>query len=206
MSRRRDPRVGGYIKKSAAFARPILDHLRDLVHGACPEVEEDMKWSMPFFVHRGRNLCHMAAFKAHCAFGFWHRGMRQVLTVDRAKADEAMGSFGRITSLADLPGDRILTGYIRRAAALNESDVPGQPRRPTVKKKAGLPVPVDLAAVLRKHKTAATTFAKFSPSHRREYIEWITEAKRDGTRRKRLATTVEWLAEGKPRHWKYVTR
>jgi uncharacterized protein YdeI (YjbR/CyaY-like superfamily) len=197
-----DPRIDAYIAKSAEFARPVLRRLRALVHDACPEAEETMKWSMPSFLHNGKILCGMAAFRAHCTFGFWHQEMAKVLGEDGAGADEAMGSFGRITSLADLPSDAAMRRYIRKAAKLNESETPARPR-PARKRAAELPVPADLAAALKKNKAAAVTFASFRPSHRKEYIEWITEAKRDETRAKRLATTLEWLAAGKVRNWKF---
>ena len=147
-------------------------------------------------------MCGMAAFKEHCTFGFWHKGMEAVLEKDGAKGDQAWGSLGRITSLRDLPSDKALLRYVRMAAKLNESDAPARPR-PAGKKAAPLPVPADLAAALKKNRKAAATFERFSPSHRRDYIEWITEAKREETRRKRLATTLEWLEEGKSRNWKY---
>ncbi len=194
-----DPRIDAYIAKSAPFAQPILRHLRSLVHRACPEATETIKWSMPFFEHHGL-LCHLAAFKAHCTFGFWHQGMNDVLGRDASKADEAMGSLGRIGSLADLPGDAVMTRYLKHAAKLNES---GTPARPAGKPKPALAVPADLAAALKKNPAAAATWEKFPPSHRRDYIEWIIEAKRPATRATRLATTLEWLAEGKPRNWKY---
>jgi uncharacterized protein YdeI (YjbR/CyaY-like superfamily) len=198
----KDPRIDAYIARSAEFARPVLGHLRRLVHEGCPTAEETIKWGMPSFVHGGKILCGMAAFKGHCTFGFWHKRMNGVLGPDDSKSGEAMGSLGRITSLGDLPSDRRLLGYIRKAAKLNESDEPARPkaaRRPT----KPLPVPGDLSAALKKNRAAAAAFEKFSPSHRNEYVEWITEAKRDETRARRLATALEWLAEGKHRNWKY---
>ena len=197
-----DPRIDAYIARSATFAKPILRRLRALVHDGCPEVEETLKWSHPSFLQNGKILCGMAAFKAHCTFGFWHQEMEKVLGEDAASADEAMGILGRITSLADLPSDAAMRRYIRKAAKLNESETPARPR-PARKPAPPLPVPADLAAALKKNKAAAATFASFSPSHRKEYIEWITEAKRDETRATRLATTLEWLAQGKSRNWKY---
>jgi len=197
-----DPRVDAYIGKAAGFAKPILTHLRKLVREACPEAEETMKWSMPSFVYRGKILGGMAAFKEHCTFGFWHQGMSAVLGGDAQKPDSAMRSFGRVTSVNDLPSDKKMALYIRKAAALNESDAPARPR-PAKRPVAPLVVPEDLAAGLKKNKAAAATFEKFSPSNRKEYIDWITEAKRDETRQKRLATTLEWLAKGKSRNWKY---
>jgi uncharacterized protein YdeI (YjbR/CyaY-like superfamily) len=197
-----DPRVDAYIARAAPFAQPILQHLRALVHEACPTATETMKWSMPHFEHAGKILCGMAAFKAHCTFGFWHKGMEKVVKTNGA-AEQAMGTFGRITSLKDLPADKTMIGYVRAAVKLNESGAPGRPRPAATGPKKDLPVPEDLAAALKKSKTAAKTFAEFSPSHRKEYIEWITEAKRAETRAKRLETTLEWLGEGKARHWKY---
>jgi uncharacterized protein YdeI (YjbR/CyaY-like superfamily) len=197
-----DPRVDAYIAKSAEFARPILKHLRKLVHEACPDAEETLKWSMPAFLHGGKIMAGMAAFKGHCTFGFWHKDMVAVLGPDGDKESTAMGSLGRIANLEDLPSDRAMLRYIRKAVALNESNVPARPR-PVKRLAAPLAVPEDLAAALKKDRAAAATFEKFSPSHRKEYIEWITEARRDETRQKRLATTIEWLAEGKSRNWKY---
>ena len=197
-----DPRIDAYIGRAAAFARPVLRHLRALVHQACPDVIETIKWGMPSFGHRGI-LCHFAAFKAHCAFGFWHQGMKTVPGPDRAKADIAMGCLGRITCLTDLPNDRTMLCLLRTAVQLNESGVPARLSAIATAKPAPR-VPADLATALRKHPAAAATFRQFSPSHRREYIGWLTEAKRPETRRKRLDTTLAWLAEGKPRNWKHL--
>jgi len=194
-----DPRVDAYIAKSAEFTRPILRHLRALVHEACPEAEETIKWGMPSFVHHGI-ICGMAGFKQHCAFGFWRRGLTDEIARTGVKAEQAMGSLGRITSLRDLPSDRAMLGYIRKAAKLNEA---GAPARPKPKAKPALPMPADLAAALKKNARAAKAFAGFSPSARREYIEWITEAKRPETRLTRLTTTIKWVAAGKRRNWKY---
>ena len=196
----RSKAVDAYVAKAQPFARPILEHVRAIVHAACPDVRETIKWGMPAFMHHGI-LCGMAAFQAHSTFGFWRRGMTDVIGRDGAKAKQAMGSLGRITSLKDLPSDRAMLGYIRQAARLNEAGGPARPKR---KPKPALPVPADLAAALRKNAKAAKTFADFSPSPRREYIEWITEAKRPETRAKRVATTVQWLATGRKRNWKYA--
>lgn len=196
---RKDPRVDAYIAAAAPFARPILKHLRKVVHTGCPQVEETMKWSMPHFLHHGI-LCGMAAFKAHCTFGFW-KG-RLILGPD-AHEDEAMGQFGRITSLADLPPPKVLVAYVRKAVTLNESDAKSA-RLPRPKQSRGdIEVPPILAEALSKNRRARETFAKFPPSHRREYIDWIAEAKREETRQRRLATAIEWMAEGKSRHWRY---
>jgi uncharacterized protein YdeI (YjbR/CyaY-like superfamily) len=196
----RDPRVDAYIDRSAEFARPILAHLREVVHAACPDVEETMKWNFPHFQYKGL-LCSMAAFKEHCAFGFWKGAL---VLGDGGQADAAMGQFGRITELADLPSKKVLVGYIKRAMQLNESGVKSPTRS---KPKAPRPepaVPDDLAAALQANRAARAAFDEFSPSHRREYIEWITEAKTPATRSRRLETAIEWMAEGKPRNWKYM--
>lgn len=197
---RRDPRIDAYIVKSAEFARPILTHLREMVHAACPQVEETLKWSAPAFMYQGKILCSMAAFKQHAAFGFW-RGA-QVVEHD-PKAAEAMGQFGRITTLADLPGKAEFTRYAGRAMKLIDEGVKPPPTK-TGKPKPPPTPPADLAAALKKNKQAQVTFDAFPPSQRREYVEWITDAKRDETRQKRLAQAIEWLSEGKPRHWKYM--
>jgi len=196
---RRDPRIDAYIAKSAGFARPILRHIRSVVHAACPDVEEGIKWSTPHFGYRGGMMCAMAAFKEHCAFGFWKAKL--ILGPDGNSAEEAMGQFGRLTSVNDLPSKRILTGYIRQAMKLNEEGKVVAKRKSAPK--PPVRVPPDLAAALRKNPRAGAAFSGFPPSHRREYVEWITEAKGADTRQRRLATAIEWMAEGKSRNWKY---
>jgi len=200
MASKPDPRIDAYVAAAAPFSQPVVRHLRQLVRAACPEVEETIKWSRPCFAYRGILFCFIAVFKAHLAFGFWHKDMKKVIAADGGKADEALGLLGRITSIADLPDDRTLMRYIKTAMKLHDS---GVPTRPKPKPKAALPVPADLTAALRKNRPAAAAWEKFSPSHRREYIEWLVEAKREETRAKRLATTIEWLAAGKSRNWKY---
>lgn len=197
---RKDPRIDAYIAKSADFAKPILKHLRKAVHAGCANVEETMKWSMPHFDYKGV-MCGMAAFKEHCAFGFW----KEALIFERPEAAEkgGMGSFGCITSLADLPSEKRLIQYVKKAAALNEAGIK-TPRQTQPKKRDPLEVPDYFSAALKKNARARKTFENFPPSEQREYLEWVTEAKREETRRERLATSIEWLADGKPRHWKYL--
>lgn len=196
-----DARVDAYIARSADFAKPILEHIRLLVHTACPDVEETMKWSFPHFDYNGM-MCNMAAFKKHCAFGFWKAGaMKDPDNILTATGAEAMGHLGRITGLSDLPSDKIMIKYIKEAARLNDEGIAIQRNKPGSKKPPK--TPSDLAAALKKNARARATFEAFSPSHRREYIEWIEEAKRPETRAKRIATTLKWLAEGKSRNWKY---
>ena len=197
---RKDPRVDAYIKKSAAFARPILKHLRKIVHTGCPGAEETIKWQFPHFDYKGM-MCSMASFKEHCAFGFWKAEL--IFGGDKSKENEAMGHFGRITSMADLPAEKTLVGYVGKAAALNDAGIKSSPRaRPKVKKK--LVVPPDLSAALQRNTKARRTFDGFSYSNKKDYVEWITEAKRAETRGQRLKTAVEWMAEGKVRNWKYL--
>lgn len=195
-----DPRIDAYIAEAAPFAQPILRHLRGLVHRACPEATETIKWGMPFFEHHGL-LCCIAAFKAHSAFAFHHQGMDRLLAREGTGAEGAMGNLGRIAALTDLPSEATLVRYLKHAAQLNAS---GAPRRPVKKARPALPAPADLAAALQKNAPARATWTKLAPSHRRDYVEWITEAKRPETRAKRLATALEWLAEGKSRNWKYA--
>ena len=195
---KRDARVDAYIAKSADFAKPILVHLREVVAEGCPEAVETVKWSAPSWEYKGL-LCGMAAFKQHCTFGFWKHSL--VVGEDRYAENEAMGQFGRITKVSDLPSRKALLAFVRRAAKLNDEGVKvAKPKRTPAKP---LPVPADLAAALKKNKAAAGHFEAFSPSKRKDYIEWLTEAKTVETRQRRLATAVEWIAEGKARHWKY---
>jgi uncharacterized protein YdeI (YjbR/CyaY-like superfamily) len=195
-----DPRIDAYIAKSAVFAQPILNHLRDLVHQGCPEVEEMLKWSMPSFVYKGL-LCGMAAFKQHVTFGFW----KHELVVGRAAEKEGMGQFGRLSSLKDLPADKVLLGYIRKAVALNEAGIkaPAHTRAKPGEKRE-IAVPDYLVAALKKNNAARANFEKFSYSHKKEYVEWLAGAKREETRQKRLQTALAWIAEGKSQNWKYM--
>ncbi|MEG3181089.1 YdeI/OmpD-associated family protein [Sphingomonas sp. LT1P40] len=191
-----DPRVDAYIEKQAYFARPILTWLRERVHVACPEVEEAIKWSMPAFSYRGRPLANMAAFKGHASFGFWYR--REMAT---GHEGEAMGQFGRIASLADLPDAAAMETSVREAAALIES---GElPKREAKPPKAEVAVPDTLAEALARDAVAAEKFDAFPPGARRDYCDWIVEAKREATRDKRVAEAIGWIREGKKRHWKY---
>ncbi|CAN5216806.1 hypothetical protein BH20VER2_BH20VER2_10520 [soil metagenome] len=193
----KDPRVDAYIDKSEEFAQPILRHLRAVVHAGCPEVEETIKWQFPCFDYKGP-LANMASFKEHCVFGFWKAAL--LMEGDTKAAETAMGHFGRIRSLTDLPPKKVLIGLVKKAAELNVAGVK-LPKRSAPK--AALEMPDDFAAALKRNKKAQTAFEKFSPSGRREYLEWITSAKREETRAQRLATAIEWIADGKSRNWKY---
>lgn len=198
-----NPQFDSYIERSADFAQPILNHLRKLVHEACPMVEEKMKWSFPNFEYKGSILCSMAAFKQHCTFGFWLGGVmddpEQVLT---QIGETAMGQFGRIKSLEDLPNDEIIIRYIHEAMRLTDEGVK-PPKSEIAKEKVDLVIPTELKEALKGNDKARATFEYFSPSKRKEYIEWVNEAKTSATKEKRLATTIEWLEEGRSKNWKY---
>jgi len=192
-----DPRIDAYIARQADFARPILEHLRSVLHEACPDCEETLKWSSPSFMYKGKILAGFAAFKAHATFGYWSGS--QVLESDPDKPS-AMGQFGRLASLGDLPPRATLIELTRKAMTLVDAGV--KPARSKAVK-APFTVPQDMRAAIDAAPAAKATFDGFSPSQQREYVEWVTEAKRDETRAKRLHQTLEWLAEGKRRNWKY---
>lgn len=195
----KDPRIDAYIDKAQPFARPILRHLRKVVHAGCPDVVETMKWSSPHFDYKGM-LCGMSAFKEHCAFGFWKGSLIGIGGL--GESQEAMGQFGRITSIDDLPDEKKLIALVKKAAKLNEEGVK-VPRAPRTPRPATVDVPDYFLSALKKNKKALSAFESFSPSHKREYVEWISDAKQDATRERRMATALEWLSEGKSRNWKY---
>ena len=195
-----DPRIDAYIERQAEFAKPILRHLREVVHAVCPDCEETLKWSMPTFMYRKEMLAGMAAFKQHATFGFWRGSL--VVGADEEKMMSGMGQFGRLTSVDDLPPREELEALVRKAMKLTEEGV--KPPR-NKHKKQPFSVPQDMRAALDANAAAAATFDGFPPSAQREYVEWITESKRDETRTKRLNQAVEWMAEGKRRNWKYET-
>ena len=193
----RDPRIDAYIARAAPFARPILEHVRERVHAAAPEAQETIKWSAPSFTVEGKILLMMAAFKAHAALNFW-RG--QEIGDGSAKAG-AMGQFGKLQSISDLPDDDELDALIREAAALSRT-APA-PRKTKHEPKAAPELHPDFALALADAPKAKATLDGFPPSAQRDYFEWISEAKQDATRQKRIANAIEWLNEGKRRHWKY---
>ena len=195
----RDPRVDTYIAKAEPFAKPILTRIRAAVHKGCPDVQETMKWSFPHFDYKGM-LCGMAAFKQHCSLGFWKASLLDGKAI-RSDPKDAMGQFGRMTSVEHLPPEKEIVALVRQAARLNDEGVRivRAPKQPKPVPKA----PPAFVKALRSNPKAKATFDAFSPSHRREYLEWIVEAKTDATRDKRIATAIEWLTAGKSRNWKY---
>lgn len=194
--------IDNYIAKSAAFAQPILNHLRKLVHKACPDVEEKIKWSFPHFDYKDEMLCHMAAFKQHAAFGFWKAAlMKDPVLMQEARSESAMGHLGRITSLDDLPPDKKIIAWIKEAMALNDRGIKLPSK--TAKPQKELVIPDYIINAIKKNKKAGQVFDAFAYSHKKEYVSWVTEAKTEETRLRRLATAIEWIAEGKGRNWKY---
>jgi uncharacterized protein YdeI (YjbR/CyaY-like superfamily) len=196
--RMKDDRVDAYIAKAAPFAQPILTELRARVHKACPRAEETIKWGMPSFVYQGKILAVMAAFKAHATFSFWHREAAG----DTGKAGEAMGQFGKLSELKSLPPKTEFSGMLKAAMTLIDAGATSTAMKPKATKPT-LETPDDLTAALKRNAAARKTFDAFAPSQRRDYIEWISEAKKPETRERRLMQTLEWLAEGKTRNWKY---
>jgi uncharacterized protein YdeI (YjbR/CyaY-like superfamily) len=203
----RNPKVDAYIEKAQPFARPILTHLRKAIHAGCPQIEETIKWSMPFFEYNGVILCNMSAFKKHCRFGFWELEISAALREEGIVREGGASTLGRITSVDALPPEKRIIGWVKQAAALIES---GQERSPVAARtrapkptRTELKTPSDFNGAVSKNKKAAAAFAAFSPSCRREYIEWIVDAKRPETREQRIATAVGWIAQGRQRNWKY---
>ena len=209
-----DTRIDLYIQKAQPFAQPILEHLRQLLHKAVPRITETIKWSHAFFEYKGRTLANMAAFKQHCSLGFWGQEMTAILREASLLQNGAMGSLGRITSRKDLPTDKQLLALFKQAAAFIDNGEYTSPMAARGNKKESmaraakppLETPPDLAAALNANPAAAKVFREFSPSCKREYIEWLTEAKREETRAKRLTQAIERIAEGKQRHWKYQSK
>ena len=194
---KRNSKFDAYIEKAQPFAQPILRYLRDVVHAGCPDVEEELKWGHPAFMYKGI-LCGMAAHKQHVTFGFWKASALN----DLPKSDAAAGQFGRIASVKDLPDKKTMIRLVKQATALHDAGVKA-PRMKTAPK-APIKEPTYFTAALKENKKAQKIYDAFSPSHKREYLEWITEAKGEETRARRLATAIEWMAEGKPRNWKYM--
>lgn len=198
--------IDTYITKSADFAKPILQHIRELVHKACPDLEEKIKWGFPHFDYKGEMMCSMAAFKQHAAFGFWKAPlMKDPVLAEMARSEVAMGHLGRITSLKDLPSDKKIIAWIKEAMALNDKGIKLATKPKSAEKKE-LVVPDYFTKALVKNKKAKQSFDAFAYSHRKEYIQWITEAKTEETRNKRMTSAIEMLAEGKSRNWKYAKK
>ena len=194
---KRDDRIDAKIAAAAPFARPILEHLRELVHYAVPEAEEAIKWGMPHFTYRGKNIAGMAAFKEHCAFMIHGDGRQGV------EENRAMGQFGRITSPPDLPPAKEIAARLQAAKARIDEQGSAAARPAAGKAKHEIAMPDDFSAALAEAPRAHGFWASLAPSHRHEYLEWITGAKRAETRERRIAQAIEWLGEGKRRNWKY---
>ena len=200
---KKEKAIDVYIAKSANFAKPILNHIRELVHNTCPEVEEKIKWGMPFFDYKNEMLCHMAAFKQHAVMSFWKASlMKDPVLIENAKSESAMGHLGKLLSVKDLPPDKKITAWIKEAMTLTDKGIKLPARTKNTEKKE-LTVPDYFIKALAKNKKAKQVFDNFPYSHKKEYLEWITEAKTEETRNKRMATAIAWITEGKGRNWKY---
>ena len=202
-----DPRVDAYIAKAKPFAQPILFEIREMVHKACPAVVETMKWSRPFFEYKGAIVGNMSAFNQHCSWGFWGEEISAVLRNMELLKPGAMGSLGRLTSVKDLPAKKEMLSVLKQAVSMidkGEYTSPIAARQKVVKAPAppAKPTP-EFDRALKANKKAASAFQAFSPSCKKEYVEWIAEAKRPETRDKRIETAIEWISEGKQRNWKY---
>ncbi|MCU0373466.1 MAG: YdeI/OmpD-associated family protein [Ignavibacteria bacterium] len=197
--------IDAYISKSQPFARPVLKHLRTLIHNACPDVKEILKWSFPHFDYKGM-MCSMASFKQHCAFNFWKSSlMSDSAGFMKNRGEGGMGNFGKIKSLDDLPPDKIIISYVKEAMKLNDDDIKIT-TKPKVTGNKELDVPEYFLKALKKNKEAVEFFNKSSYSFKKEYVMWVTGAKTDTTREARVNTSVEWISEGKPRNWKYIKK
>jgi uncharacterized protein YdeI (YjbR/CyaY-like superfamily) len=200
---KKEQKIDAYIAKSADFAKPILHHLRELVHSSCPDAEEKIKWGFPHFDYRDEMMCSMAAFKQHASFGFWKAAlMKDPILAETARSEVAMGHLGRITTVKDLPSDKKIKAWIKEAMALNDKGI-RLTAKPKSTEKKELIVPDYFTKMLAKNKKAKQVFDAFPYSHKKEYVMWITEAKTEETRNKRMTSAIEMLVEGKSRNWKY---
>ena len=194
-------KVDQYILNAQPFAQPILEHLRSIIHETCTTAEETIKWGMPHFEYNGKNLCSFAAFNKHCALTFWMASEMKTFQKLNNGPVEGMGHFGKITSIKELPSNKELKACIKEAMVLLDNGFVLKKKKPDEKKE--LPVPEYFTKALNKNKKAKANFEKASYSWKKEYIEWITDAKTDTTREKRMNTAIEWIEEGKGRNWKY---
>ncbi len=200
-----NPKVDAYISNSADFAKPILEHFRQIIHETCPLVEEKIKWGMPFFDYKGEMMCHLAAFKQHCTVGFWKASlMKDPILLENAKTEQAMGHLGKITSIETLPDPAKLASYIMEAMALNDKGI--KIVKPKVETKKEIITPADFELQINENEAALIYFEKASYSFKKEYIQWIEDAKTESTRNNRIHQAVEWVAEGKGKNWKYETK
>lgn len=200
----KDLRIDKYISKSADFAIPVLEYLRALIHKACPLTQETIKWGFPHFDYKNEMLCSMAAFKEHCAFTLWKASLLKRNNALQLSERSAMGHLGKIRTIKDLPDDKILISFIKEAMELNDKGIKMVNSKVSVKK--SVVIPDYFKSVLKINPEAKRIFDAFSPSHKREYVEWFNEAKTDITRNKRISTALEWITEGKSRNWKYIKK
>src|SRR4051812_20916329 len=204
---KKDTRVDAYIAKKAAFAQPILKELRAIIHEAHPDIDEDIKWGAPAFMHKGI-VCIIAGFKEYVGVNFWKGALIVPSMARRATDDKDMKQLEKIHSVDEIPPRKKIIEYVQAAVKLNEGGVPtpNRGKAATARKRAPLRTPPSLAKALARNAKAKSTYEGFSPSHKREYVEWIADAKTEETRERRIEQALGWLAEGKPRNWKYMKK
>jgi uncharacterized protein YdeI (YjbR/CyaY-like superfamily) len=200
-----DPRIDTYIERAPSFAKPVLTFIRQTVHQVCPQTQETIKWGMPQFMYKGELMCGMAAFKKHCAFGFWKASLLQDPEGKMEMGKSAMGDWGKIISISDLPSKELMASFIHQAMILNEQGIK-VPKKPSTSQNKNLQMPDYFRAALESDPLALENFQRFSLSHKNEYILWIMEAKTEETRNRRLVQALEWIAQGKSRNWKYAKK
>lgn len=197
-------KVDEYIEKSQDFAKPILHYIREIVHAICPDTEEAIKWKFPTFMYKGKILCSMVSFKQYCSLGFWlHDEMKTLKNIETDVEKTNMFSLGKIMKIEDLPSKPLLKKMILEAMELTDMGVTLKKASPS---KTETEVPDYFQNALQHNKKASEIFIKGSPSFRKEYINWITEAKTEATRNKRMEQAIEWISEGKARNWKYMKK
>jgi uncharacterized protein YdeI (YjbR/CyaY-like superfamily) len=197
-----DSRIDAYIENAPSFAQPILNYIRQTVHELCPQSQETIKWGMPHFIYKGELMCGMAAFKKHCAFGFWKAVLLQDPEGKMEMGKSAMGDWGKITTISDLPSKEVLASFIQQAMILNEQGIKVH-KKPTPSKEKSFDTPDYFIKALESEPLSMENFQRFSLSHKNEYIQWLEEAKTEETRSRRMAQAIEWIAQGKSRNWKY---
>ncbi|KAF2080744.1 YdeI/OmpD-associated family protein [Flavobacterium sharifuzzamanii] len=193
--------VTAYIAKMADFAKPILNHLREVIFSACPEAEENIKWGTPHYSYKGDHLVMMGGFKQHCSFSLYKAELMKDAEIQASvKAGKKFGYMDKIKDLSELPSKEKLTAYIKEAMVFNENGT-AKPKPVKEKSTAEVVAPKEFVDALKKDTKATEIFESKSPSFRKNYIIWIADAKTDETRNKRISQSLEWIAEGKDRFW-----
>lgn len=202
----KDTRVDAYIAKQQPFAKEICTRVRAIVHEAAPDITEDIKWGHVAFMHKGI-VCGLAAFKHHVVFHFWKASLLGGSHARRSTDDKTLEQLAKLKSVDELPSKSVIASLVKAAVKLNDGAVK-VPKSPMAAKKTKAPLrtPPSLAKALARNAKAKSTYQGFSPSHKREYVEWICDAKSVETRDRRIEQALGWMSEGKPRNWKYMKK